>query len=418
MSRSEPEIVHPVGPEAVPDWARAMATTFLRDPRDADADGWIEGLTRSWEPARAWGARVADRWVATLRTEPRMLTVPGAGDACPELPVDAVTNVTVAATHRRRGLMREMLTGSLQAARERGDAASVLIAAQWQIYGRFGYAPATLSADYLLDRRRPGAVCPGDPSRLRQVDRDEFRRLAPAVFHHARRGRAGQMDRAGSWWSRALGGDGYPGRPGLPHNWLVHEGDGGPDGLLAWTAHGESNLDSPLQALDVWLLASAGDAAYRNLWAYLTSVDLLDAVRLTNRPPHEPARWLLDDARTLSVTRLVDLLWLRLLDVPAALAARRYACGGEVVLDVHDDEAGFTGGRYRLAAKPGGASCERTDATADLTIAQRALASIYLGGFRLAELPPGSATELTPGALALVDLMFSTPLPPWNATWF
>ncbi len=104
-------------------------------------------LTRSWDPARAWGVRDRGQWVATLRTEERALSVPGMGDETGDLRVDALTNVTVSATHRRRGLMSRMLGGSLRTARERGDAISILIAAEWPIYCRSGYAPATLSAD-------------------------------------------------------------------------------------------------------------------------------------------------------------------------------------------------------------------------------------------------------------------------------
>jgi len=120
------------------------------------------------------------------------------------------------------------------------------------------------------------------------------------------------------------------------------------------------------------------------------------------------------------MTQQVDFLWLRLLDVPAALAARRYAIPGEVVLEVIDDDAyRFAAGRYRLRADGDDVECQETDQDADLQITQSALASIYLGGFRLRELrPSGGASERSPGALTLVDLMFSVPLAPWNATWF
>jgi predicted acetyltransferase len=135
---------------------------------------------------------------------------------------------------------------------------------------------------------------------------------------------------------------------------------------------------------------------------------------------NEPVRWLLGDGRTLLMTEQVDFLWLRLVDVPTALAARRYAAAGEVVLEVVDaDGYDFGSGRYHLRAEREYVECDRTERSADLVITQRALASIYLGGFRLAELHlAGVARENTAGALALVDLMFSTPLPPWTGTWF
>ena len=394
-----------------------MATTFLGDPQGEGANRRIEMLRRGWEPERAWGARDGGRWVATLRSETRALTVPGAHATTRELTADALTNVTVAATHSRRGLMRAMLTESLRAAAERGHALSMLISAAWPIYGRFGYAPATVSADYVLHL---GTGAPGDPSCVRQVEREEFASVACGVHDRARQLRAGQVNRDQTWWNRVFGRDGYTPSPTLPHNFFVHDADGGPDGLLAWKTSRDYGLVPPLGAIQVWELVAAGDAAYRDLWAYLSRLDGIGEVELAMRPVDEPVRWLLDDGRALRLGRQVDLLWLRLLDVPAALGARRYAVPGEVVLEVVDEDGErFAAGRYLLSAADGDAQCVRTDREPELVLTQRALASIYLGGFRLRELlVAGVAQERAPGALERVELMFSTPLAPWNATWF
>ena len=417
---STPEHTHPVPVDEVEPWTRAMVATFLGDPDGAGARRRVDLLTREWDPDRSWGVRDGGRYVATLRTETRLLSLPGGGGPTVDLPVDALTNVTVSATHRRRGLMSRMLEESLRAARDRGDAASILIAAEWPIYGRFGYAPATIAADYVFHRSRRGSRCPGEPGRVRHVERDEFGQAAPAVFAAARRRRVGQIDRSADWWNRVLGREGYPPGDELPPNWLIHEGEDGPDGLLAWKALSDFGLNPPFASATVWNLTAATDAAYQDLWAYLSGLDVIDEIRVPNRPVDEPVRWVLDDGRTLVMTQQVDFLWLRLLDVPAALSARRYAVPGDVVLEVSDqDIGGFASGRYRLTAADGGADCAPTTAGADVEITQRALASIYLGGFRLPELRlSGGARELTPGALTRLDLMFSTPEVPWNATWF
>ncbi len=420
MPSSVAELVNPIDPAEIPDWARTMASTFLDDPAGPDFVRRRDLLARAWEPDRAWGAQAHGRWVATLRTEDRMLSVPGLGTATADIRADALTNVTVAASHRRQGLMRRMLTGSLRAARERGSALSILLAAEWPIYWRFGYAPATLSADYVLRRSRPGSASDGDPSRVRIVDTEEFGRVAPQVFAAARRQRAGQLDRDGTWWDRTLGLGDFTRSPSTPPNLCVHEGDAGPDGILGWKADGGFGLLPPFGRLDVSWLAAATGEAYRNLWAYLTGMDIVDEIRLSVRPVDERVRWLLADARTLVTTGQTDFLWVRLLDVPAALSARRYAVPGEVVLEVidrgYDD---FTAGRYRLAADGDEVTCERTDRAADVVLDQRALASIYLGGFRLEELTlDGAVREYTPGALTRMSVMFSTPLAPWDATWF
>jgi predicted acetyltransferase len=420
-SRASPELVHPLPVEDFPAWARTMATSFLSDPHSPGTARQIEIHAPTWAPERAWGVRDGGRWVATLRSDARRLTVPGAGRETEELPVDAVTNVSVAATHRRRGLMSRMLGESLRAARERGDAVSVLIAAEWPIYGRFGYAPAVWSSNYTLRSGRAGEVPGGDPTRVRQVERDEFGEVAHAVFATARRRRAGQIDRPEVWWDRLLGRRGFPPGPELPHNWFVHEGESGPDGLVGWKAGGDWGLIPPYGHVDAWSLTASTDAAYRDLWAYLAGIDIIEEVRLSDRPVDEPIRWLLGDGRALVTTRYVDMVWLRLLDVAAALSARRYSVAGELVLQVRDgDGEGFAAGRYHLDGGPGGAECRASTASADLELTQRALAAVYLGGARLHELAVSgdAVAERTPGALALADAMFATPLAPWCATWF
>lgn len=416
----QPELVNPVPVDEVNDWARSMATTFLIDQAVRPTEAWAGQLTDRWDPHRAWGARDHGQWVATLRTEPRRLTVPAPAGQRAEVAVDALTNVTVAATHRRQGLMSRMLDGSLRDARDRGEALSVLIAAEWPIYGRFGYAPATTSCDYVLRRSRPGARVAGDMTGVRLVELEAVVPLAVEVFDRARWRWAGQIDRDELWWKRNLGLDGGVARRPAPPNWLIHEGEEGLDGILGWTPEGEPSLLAPAHRVVVSGLFAATDAAYRDLWSYLTAIDGIDHVSLSDRPMHEPVRWLLDDARTLIATRQVDFLWARLLDVPAALSARRYAMPGELVLEVSDpDGAGFAAGRYRLLGGPDGSECERTDREPDVVISQRALASIYLGGHRLAELQvAGAACECTPRALERLDLMFSWSTPPWNATWF
>jgi predicted acetyltransferase len=228
------------------------------------------------------------------------------------------------------------------------------------------------------------------------------------------------MNRDQQWWRRSLGlGDGSPSREPA-HNWFLHEGEDGVDGLLGWSGQGEESLLSPRQSVQVSALFTSSEAAYRDIWSYLTGLDMVDRVTLPLRPVSEPVRWLLQDGRALETTCLVDFLWLRLLDVPAALRARTYSATDELILEVADSYAdGFAQGRYVLAAGPEHVECEPTEREPDLEIDQRALASIYLGGFRLEELlPAGVAREFTPAALTRLDRMFACARPPWNATSF
>lgn len=418
---SDLQIVNPVPVEQADGWVTAVATTLLGDPHDENRARRVDRWTRKWIAERTWGARADGRWVATLATEPRVLTVPGPDAGTTDLPADALTAVTVAATHRRRGVLTRMIGASLAAAKERGDALSMLLAAEWPIYGRFGYAPATRTARYTYFPRAVTAkVAPSGPAvRLRQVGREEAGRIGERLFDAARRARAGQVDRPHDWWANLHGLDGYLPPRGRQPVYVVREGPDGVDGLVAWHVTRDFDLNGDMGAIEVDELISLGPDAYRDLWSYLSGVDAIGEIVLPNRPVDEPVRWLLADGRALRETYAGDHVWLRLLDVPAALSARCYAVPGRLRLEVVDDGAGYANGSFDLDGGPDGARCAVTSAGADLRLSHRALASAYLGGHRLRELAiTGDVEELTAGAIARADAMFAAPLAPWTATEF
>lgn len=409
-------MVYPVPVEQARAWLVQVVSTLLGDPYGDEFQKRTQRWLQEW-PDNAWGYRDNGRWVATLATEPRELTVPGPGVTTRDLGVDSVTAVTVAATHRRQGLLTSMMRDSLRSAKDRGLPMSVLIAAEWPIYGRFGYAPAVLDSGYVYHTRSPFAGLPApSPGRVRQVEAAELLDAAPQIFDRARRARAGQMDRPGQWWARALNVGFEP--VGKQSHWLMHEGPDGPDGLLAWRVTREFELVGPHGAIEVPQLVAATEQAYLDLWGYLAGIDVVGEVHLDDRPIDEPIRLHLKDGRALAYKHTFDYLWARLLDVPAALAARSYAVPGRLVLDVIDtDLGGYGAGRFVLTADGPDSSCAPTSEQPDLRINQRALAGAYLGGYRLRQLAH-LVEELTPGALDRADLMFSTPLPPWNQTGF
>jgi predicted acetyltransferase len=413
------EIVHPVDVDELAEWTRRIAATFLGDPHGPRVTRRVELLRRTWSPERVWAARSGGQIVATLATLARHITLPGVGGETPDLPLDAVTAVTVAPTHRRRGLLRAMMTESLRAARERGDPLSGLIAAEWPIYGRYGYAPATSAVDWVLHRSRRGSEVPGDPSRLRHVEAAEMREIAPAVFAAERRQRGGQLDRDANYWHWRLGSGEHDSVEPLPHNLLVHDG---PDGAVAWTASRDSQLVFPLGAVDVPMLIAATPAAYRDIWAYLSGLDGVDEVHVINRPVDEPVRWLLADARTLVAARQYDFLWLRILDPVAVLSGRAYAADGELVLEIVDDTMdAYAAATVRLSVQDGRADCAAAGpgARVDLRLDQRALAAVLLDGFSPGELMlAGGVEERTPGTGDRLRAMLAAPVAPWNATWF
>lgn len=422
MDIAATQLVHPVPVGEWPGWLATMTTTFFGDAHSEEFRVDVANFSRFRDAERAWGARDdRGRWVATLATVPRTITVPGPAGTGVPLPADALTNVTVAATHRRRGLLTRMLTASLAAAKERGDAISILIAAEWPIYGRFGYAPATRDATYsYFPRTATAKVSESGTGRVRMVELAEAGRAGEQVYRAATRTRPGQVDRPTWWWAVRHGLDGFERSGGAKTpTYLIREGAGGADGFLAWRAVHDFDLQGNLAAIEVTDLVATNDDAYRDLWSYLSGIDAVGEVTLRDRPVDEPARWLLADGRALRQTYAGDHVWLRLLDVPAALAARCYSVPGRLVIEVDDDPAGYANGRWLLDGGPDGANCAATTAGPDLRLSHRALAATYLGGYRLAEIAIGGGVdEARAGAVATADAMFGTGRAPWNPTGF
>jgi predicted acetyltransferase len=416
------EIVHGIPVEEADAWSEVMLITFLEPTSGPEFEADRAGRAHTWVPERHWGARADGRWVATLSTLERTLTVPGTTDPLSTVPADALTQVTVLGTHRRQGLLTAMLSDSLQTARERGDAVAVLMAAEASIYGRFGYAPAEQTVTYRLHSRRPGAVPPRlvDGGRLRQVSGEEFGAIAPGVFARAAALRAGNIDRPPKWWDRVVGLNGLI-APGPRPTYIVHEGQAGPDGYVVWRPGRENQSTGQHPAIVVDDLATTSGPAYQALWHYLATMDLVGEILLYRRPVDEEVHWLLPDLRNLEHVNTRDGLWLRVLDVPAALSARRYATSNQIVIEVVDDApGGYAHGTFALDGGPEHASCRPASGeSADVTLSQRALGSIYLGGFGLREqLLAGEIDEHTAGGIRRLDAMFATDLAPWCSTDF
>ncbi|WP_165984884.1 GNAT family N-acetyltransferase [Streptomyces sp. YIM 98790] len=403
------------------------------DGNVADSDAWYRGLHHGFTlpPAfteeelalrrakidlrRAWGAFDGDRCVATYRSFDQRLTVPGGRDVA----ANAITAVTVSATHRRRGLLTRMITGDLAEAKERGDTVATLVAAEYRIYGRYGFGPATTAASWEinglragLDRRVPVPE-PEDGGSIEFIDGAEVRKLGPEVYERFRPGCPGATDRPALWWERVTGEVRMTPSWTEPFHALYRDADDTAQGLVTFRADTNWTHGMPDQTATVSSLIAATPAAERALWRFLLSVDWVTKVKADHRAPDELLPDLLPDPRAAAVTGQTDFLWLRPLDIPAMLTARGYPAEGELVLQV-TDPMGLTEGRYLLTASPQGAACVATTRAADLTLGTGALATLHLGeqsAGRLARL--GRLDEETPGAAARADLLFHTPRRPW-----
>ncbi|MFG2667866.1 GNAT family N-acetyltransferase [Streptomyces sp. NPDC048387] len=405
--------IRPIAESELPDWIQALNTGFLQAARVSESD--LAMRSKFWDLARTQGAfdPVTGRCVATFRSFPQQLSVPGGAS----VPSSAVTNVSVTSTHRRQGLLTRMMTAELTAAKERGDVVSTLIAAEYPIYGRYGFGPATTTAEWEIDVARcgldPRLSGPGDGGRIDLVDAAEARETGPGLHERLRPAVAGAVNRDDRWWNIACGVEQTRARPYKERFFaLYRDAAGEPAGLAAYVVDDHWTEEKrPLNTLQVKDLIAVTPEAERALWRFLCSMDWVLKVRTGYRAPDDIVPLLLPDPRAARLVTSADFVWLRLLDVERALSARTYAVPGVLVLDVAD-AAGLADGRYRLDAAAG--TCTRTGEPADLRLDVSALGSLYLGdesAVRLAAL--GRLTQEREGAAALADAVFRTARRPW-----
>lgn len=408
--------IRAVTEEEFPRWLEALRAGFLNSREISEEEARVRREAVVLE--RTLGAFEPDgRCTATFRTLPQRLTVPG-GARVDSL---AVTNVTVLPTHRRRGLLTRMMRRALAEGRERGDVCSTLDAAQYPIYGRYGYGPAAWTTEWTVDSARAGL----DPrwsrpeeegARIDLAGAEEFRALGAELHERvcALPDRQGMTDRTERWWRLRTGGIDWPGRDSArPFHALYRDAGGRVQGLLAYTADENWENNAPRVNARVRDLIAATAAAERALWHFLLSLDWVATVHSGPRAPDSLLPLLLPDPRAARTTSHTDFLWLRPLDVPALLAARTYPVPGSLVLELADP-MGLSGGRFLLDASPDGAACTPTTRSADLSMGVGALGSLYLGDEsapRLRKL--GLLEEERPGAAALADVLLRTARRPW-----
>jgi predicted acetyltransferase len=397
-----------------PEWQRAVAVGFLR-PSLRLSDEAVEARRAQFRESRMTGAYDDGRCVATYRSFDQRLTVVGGATVA----ADAISQVTVTTTHRRRGLLGRLITADLAEARERGDTVATLIAAEYPIYGRYGFGPATRTTEWTLDLLRSGldrrSAVPDDGGRIDFVDGEEVRKLGPALHSALAARRAGVVSRDEVWWETATGSAPHPIFPWTePFYALYRSPSGEPEGLAVYEADDTwGDGKQPQNTATVRDLLALTPAAARALWHHVCSVDWVTSVKSGRRAPDDLLPDLLPDPRAALVTTAADYLWVRMLDTAAALEARTYDTAATLVLEVHDG-LGLASGRYRLETGPSGASCAPTTASADLALDVRELGRLYLGdesALRLAAL--GAVEELRPGAAALAERVFRTPERPW-----
>jgi predicted acetyltransferase len=379
----------------------AIGQYFNPPPGEEFFERWArtlphERMHAAWEDGRIVGGAGAF---------PFELSVPGGGS----LPCAGVTAVGVHPTHRRRGVLRSMMDTQLRDVHERGEPIAALWASEETIYGRFGYGIASWGGELRVPHEWDAFAEPLElAGTTRFVTPEEARSLFPPVYDAVRRERPGMTSRNEAWWEdRHLRQE--EDESNAPRRFVVLELDGEPQAYAIYRTHMSWEGGSATSRLVVREALGATPEAMAAIWRFLLDVDWMAAVEAHLVPPDHPLFLLLATPRRIRY-RMADALWVRVVDLPAALAGRAYGEGGPLVLEVHDAICEWNDGRWKLED----GACERTDEEPDLVLEVSALGSAYLGATSFKQLRDAlRVEERTAGAVERADALFAWRPLPW-----
>ncbi|MDI1478463.1 GNAT family N-acetyltransferase [Polyangium sp. y55x31] len=387
-----------LGPEHSDEFAHPIRTAFGLPPSQER----LERSRRLPELVTRIGAYDGNTIVGSAGAFAFDFSTPGGGT----VPTSGLTMVAVMPTHRRRGILRKLIERQFADARDRGQPIAALWATEATIYGRFGYGIAAFSGDVSIERDRSAFVGSPVPFEAEFVSEAEALERIPPLYERARRAAPCMPSRSPGWWSLRRLIDAESMRAGSgPLQRVIVKVDGRDEGYALYRVRLEhTDPQIPVTVVTVQEAMGATPAGTRAAWRYLCDIDLATRINATCLPPDHPLFLLLAEPRRMHY-RTYDSVWVRIVDVPAALAARRYGGEDSIVIEVDDEFCPWNTGRYRLDAATSRAA--RTEEPCDLRVSAAALGSAYLGGFsfsRLAEV--GGAAPRTEGALERADRMF------------
>lgn len=398
--------------EELADAARLVGTSMLGTVTDEIVEAWAKFF--QGDPTH--GALSAEGDLAGVaRWFPAELSVDGGS-----VPAAAVTAVAVASNHRRQGHLTRLMGAQLTSIADQEVPIALLVAAEWPIYGRFGYGPAVDACAIEIDTRaavfvapRTGSIELASPAELRpHLEETHDRRWARTM---------GAITRVGLVWDRVAGLERWPGDTndgGKSRGALWRDDSGQVQGVVKYVVKEEWVRNRPAGVAHVVLLVGATPEAERELWRHLCEVDWIVSVRAGNRSIDDPVRYLFTDGRAAVQLDTFDCIWARLLDVPRVLSNRRAAIAGRAVVDVVD-HLGFASGRWALEIGPDGAEVTATDAAPDVRLPVGALSAACLGGRSLTQLhEAGWLDEEHPGGVARLDALLRSPAAPWSPTTY
>ncbi len=348
-----------------------------------------------------------DRIVGGAGAFPFELTVPGGTVRC-----GGVTVVGVLPTHRRRGILTAMMRAQLEDIRERGEPIAALWASEEVIYRRFGYGLASLSGEIALPTGYAGMRQPPDERAVaRLVPLDQAKDVIAPIYDRVRVRTPGMFKRTDTWWeTRNLPDPPERRQGGGEKNVIVLDLDGEPAGYALYRIYTKFESGASAGHVDAIEVVADGPVATRELWRVLLGMDWKATLKAYLLPIDHPLMHQLSYPRRMQM-RVGDGLWVRLVDVGAALSARAYGSDDPVVFEVEDGFLPENAGRWLLA----GGRAQRTEEDADLALDVGELGAAYLGGFTFRELVrAGTVRELKDGGAVRADAVFVTHAPkPW-----
>lgn len=387
-------------------FARAAHTAFGEELPRAD----LPLFERVLEPDRLLCALDGREIVGTAAAYSFVLTVPGK-----EIPAAGVSWVGVLPSHRRQGVLRSMMRRQLDDVRERGEPLAILFASEGAIYQRFGYGLATLSVSFDVERSRSAFRTPDRPmGRTHLLSPEEATRDLPPVYDAVRRRQPGMLSRTPAWWAAEVIADPEHRRNGAgPKFFALHEIGGAPEGYAIYRIRQAWSQGSATSTLIAREVVAATPGAARALWQYLFGVDLVERIRGDMVVPDLSLLLQLAEPRRLNLA-VGDGLWLRVVDLPAALTGRSYGTAGTLVFDVRDEFCPWNAGRWQLTVDGADAVVERSSREPDLECEIGDLGAAYLGGISFAQLGRAlRVVERRPGAVEQADRMFRADRAPW-----
>lgn len=401
--------IRTISSEDVDLFRRRLSRGFGRDS-DVDDAAARERFEAIFEYDRTFAVFDEDDIIGTGGAFSLGLTVPGGA----EIPMGGTTIITVQPTHRRRGVLRELMTRHLDEVAERGEPLAGLWASEASIYGRFGYGQATFRYVTQIDAR---AVTfrrsVPDATRVRLVEPDEAARSLPLVYETVRAERSGMLTRSGHWWSHRVLSDPESHRGGKSaQRYLVAESDGVPTGYAIFRQDAKWDDFVADGEVDVVEVITSHPPSHHAIWSFLTNVDLFPRVSWWNLPLDDPLPAAITDDRRVRRT-VNDALWIRIMDVPAALEGRAYGTDGEIVFAITDATRPENEGTYSLEVVAGKPTCRRTDDPAEVSCEIDVLGHLYLGGGDAGVMAGAGRVEGDPDAVARLHRIFATDSAPW-----